>query len=219
MTPDPADPTTAAPSGTDRRSLIARLLAAGIALAAPTRAAAVLAADPATPASPATPAADQVCAVPSGPCPQGCWNVTEIGPFIEGSFKGVFGVRSIVFQKASGRFAFTFDDRGRVAIVAEKYAVDVVAKVRIIGDVPTTVTFDGRIESTYTVDGDRLTLGEASNRDFKLTASLPFGDREVDSSQFFGAATSRFTCDGTATLNLFADASVDKPIVLTRDER
>lgn len=213
----PAETTAADSNATNRRSLIARLIAVGVALAAPTRASAVVAADPATPASAATPTADQVCAVPTGPCPQGCWDVTEIGPFIEGSFKGVFGVRSIVFQKAGGRFAFTFDDTGRVAIVAESYAVDVVAKVRIVGDVPTTVTFDGRIESTYTVAGDRLTLGEASSRDFKLTASLPFGDREVDSSQFFGAATSRFTCDGTATLNLFADPDVDAPIVLRRE--
>ena len=151
----------------------------------------------------------------TGECVIGEWRVAEIGRFIEESFSGAPGVRGLTFKRAEGSFGFRFDHDGTVRIVADDYAVTVDAEVRFVGDVETSVTFDGEITGRYAVAGDVLTLSETNNDAFAITAETPFGGIDVDAGDFFGDGDSAIACTGD-TLSLYPEGRDEAAIVLTR---
>lgn len=74
---------------------------------------------PATPAPASTPIG-AICPV-TGPCPVGCWVVSDIGAFIESGLMDVTGVRDPAYVVAAGTLAFAFRPDGAVLIVADRY--------------------------------------------------------------------------------------------------
>jgi len=174
---------------------------------------------PAVPASaiaPATPAAES-CPV-DGPCLVGCWAVTDIGDFIESGLMDVTGVRDLAYRSAEGTLRFAFHPDGVVRIVADDYRVAVSAKLRVIGEVDTAVSFDGELVGRYALVGETLTISEVTRQDLVITAETPVGDIGIDNDDVFAGGTSRLVCDPADpdTLRLYPDPTNDTAIVLSR---
>lgn len=151
----------------------------------------------------------------SADCLVGEWVVADIGDYIEASFDGMLGVRSIEFTSATGDFVFAFQPDGAVLIEAVEYTVTVVAKVRFVGDVETSVAFDGPITGRYVLDGERLTLTEMQNGDFAIEAQTPFGSFDAGGDEFFSDGENRIVC-GAGELQLWPGGEDGPAILLVR---
>lgn len=171
---------------------------------------------PATAAQTASPTADS-CPV-DGPCPVGCWVVSDIGAFIESGLMDVTGVRDLAYRSAEGTLGFEFHPDGAVRIVADRYRVAVSAKLRVLGEVDTAVSFDGEIVGRYTLVGEVLTIGDVTREDLVITADTPVGDIGIDNDDVFAGGTSRLVCDAVDpdTLRLYPDPTNETAIVLSR---
>lgn len=167
-------------------------------------------------AAPAISATDACPVV--GPWPVGCWAVTDIGDFIESGLMDVTGVRDLAYRSAEGSLRFTFHPDGAVRIVADRYRVAVSAKLRVIGEVDTAVSFDGEIAGRYDLAGEVLTIGEVTREDLVITAETPVGDIGIDNDDVFAGGTSRLVRDPADpdTLRLYPDPTNETAIVLSR---
>lgn len=169
----------------------------------------------ATPALAATPVATAATCPADGPCPVGCWEVSDIAAFIESGLMDVTGIRNLSYTSAQGTLAFVFHPDGTIRISAEGYRVTVSAEVRLVGEVDTAVSFDGELAGRYTLTGEVLTLAEITRTDLVITAETPVGAVGIDNDDVFSGGVSRLVCDGD-TLRLYPDPAGDVAIVLTR---
>ena len=218
--PHPVSPTVP-PLRTSRRALLLAAPAVLVGHRLATRAQDQQA-SPSLAATPsASPAADACPA--AGPCPVGCWVVSDIGPFIESGLMDVTGVRDLAYRSADGSLRFTFSPDGAVRIVADVYRVAVSAKLRLLGEVDTAVSFDGELVGRYTLAGETLTIADVTRQDLVITADTPVGDIGIDNDDVFAGGTSRLVCDpdpggnpAADTLRLYPAPTNDTAIVLSR---
>lgn len=176
---------------------------------------------PATPAPAAPTASTPTTAAGScpaaGPCPVGCWVVSDIGAFIESGLMDVTGVKRLAYVAAEGTLGFTFHPDGVIAIVADGYRVAVSAEIRFIGDVDTAVSFDGALAGRYTLAGEELTIADITRKDLIITAETPVGTVGIDNDDVFAGGASRLVCDPAGqTLRLYPDPENETAIILTK---
>lgn len=128
----------------------------------------------------------------------------------------MLGVRRLEYQRAEGQLIFDFGQTGRATITAMQYAVTVIAKVRFVGDVETTVTFDGVIEGDYSAIDGLFTLTNVERRDFSMVAATPFGDFDAGSDDFFADGSSTYVCESDGGIRLYPGDETETPILLRR---